>query len=42
MQTKEYTWAGVNNMQALVRKVKQGLEQREKASDHQSLRSSKL
>jgi hypothetical protein len=25
MRTKEYTWSGVNNMQALLREVKQGL-----------------
>jgi hypothetical protein len=26
MQTKEYTWLGVNDMQALLREVKVGLE----------------
>jgi hypothetical protein len=26
MQTKEYTWLGVHDMQALLRKVKQGTE----------------
>jgi hypothetical protein len=42
MRTKEYTWAGVNDMQTLFRKIKREFEQRGKTSDHQSPRSSKL
>jgi hypothetical protein len=37
MRTNGYTWLGVNDVQALLRKVKQGFEiNKGKASDQQS------
>jgi hypothetical protein len=43
MPTKEYTWLGVNDMQALLRKVKQGCEtNKETLMFIKSKRSSRL
>jgi hypothetical protein len=42
IRVNEYTWVGVNYMQALLGEVKRVLDTRKKAFDYQPPRSSKL